>query len=631
MRESNLAVVLPASPLFPAEQLALLRSLNETRAALTDNLLHSGFEEQAVRAPGLMALMSGSVQMSYEELHALARGLSAQLRALGARRNTLVALVMEKGWEQVAGVLGVVMSGAGYLPLDARWPAERLAQLLEECQVSVVLTQSAVLRRWQAPSGVQTICVDEQRGRPWSGPSGESAQADDLAYVIYTSGSTGRPKGVTITHRAALNTVQDINERFAVGAQDRVLGLSSLSFDLSVYDIFGTLSAGACLVLPSAPQERDPSHWWELIGRHGVTIWNSVPALMELLVDYGRRVGARGAAGIGSVRLAMLSGDWIGLTLPDAIRGLAPHCAVVSLGGATEAGIWSVIYPIGTVEAGWTSIPYGRPMKNQRLYVLNEACQLCPVWARGSLYIAGEGLAQGYWRDAQRTAASFINHPQTGERMYRTGDLARYRPDGCIELLGREDLQIKLHGHRIEPGEIEAVMLQHPGVTQAAVVAQHNARGNQQLAAFVVFAPAQRASDAPAREQELKSFLVGKLPQHLIPARLIAIDVLPRTENDKIDRAALGRQELAEADGGAPASAADSEILDAIAEIVAEILGIEHCAGPQRLLDLGADSVAVIRIANALEERFGHRPSLELLFRNASLEDIAGELSAVPA
>ncbi|MDC8640925.1 AMP-binding protein, partial [Xanthomonas hortorum pv. hederae] len=185
-------------------------------------------------------------------------------------------------------------------------------------------------------------------------------------------------------------------------------------------------------VLPTAEGERDPSQWWSLIAAHAVTLWNSVPALLDLLVDYGRRVGVRAhGAGVTSLRLAMLSGDWIGLTLPQAIRSLAPGCAVVSLGGATEAAIWSVLYPIEAVDPAWTSIPYGRPMKNQRLYVLNDAWQLCPVWARGSLYIAGDGLALGYWRDQERTAASFVSHPRTGERLYRTGDLARYRPDGC--------------------------------------------------------------------------------------------------------------------------------------------------------------------------------------------------------
>ena len=620
----NLALL--AGPLFPADQRALIAELNQTRAPIADDLLHSGFEMQARQRPQSIAVSSDEVSLSYGELHGLSLRLSRRLREAGARRNALVAVVMEKGWEQVAAVLGIVISGAAYLPLDARWPSQRLSMLLEEGEVTVVLTQSKVLRSWSPPAGLHVICVDEltnESERTLDAGTAESAQPGDLAYVIYTSGSTGRPKGVMITHRAALNTIRDLNERFAVSGADRVLGLSSLSFDLSVYDIFGVLAAGGCLVLPSAQRERDPSHWWELIARQGVTIWNSVPALMELLVDYGRRGGARQERGIEGLRLAMLSGDWIGLTLPEAIRSLAPRCEVISLGGATEASIWSVIYPIGAVEAGWSSIPYGRPLRNQRLYVLNEAWQLSPVWARGSLYIAGEGLAQGYWRDEQRTAASFVNHPRTGERLYRTGDLARYRPDGCIELLGREDLQIKLHGHRIEPGEIEAVILQHPGVTQAAVVVQQSARGTQQLTAFVVL----DTSDAD-QTNSLRHFLAERLPVHLLPTAIIAVDALPRTDNDKIDRASLSRSVPIDRDvSQPPQTSADANSLGTVAAIVAEVLNLSHCTHEQRLLDLGADSVMLIRIANSLEEQFGRRPALEVLFRNPSVQEIATDIS----
>ena len=622
---------IPASRLFPPEQRVLIAEFNRTDAPLSDDLLHTDFLLQARATPQADAVRCGETVLSYAELHALAQHLSAQLRDAGARRNGLVAVVMEKGWEQVAAVLGVALSGAAYLPLDARWPAERLQQLLDESQSAVVLTQSRVLQYWRAPSGLRTICVDEQRGRvpaTSSVAAGEPAQPDDLAYVIYTSGSTGRPKGVMITHRAALNTVRDVNERFGVTAADRVLGLSSMSFDLSVYDVFGTLAVGACLVLPTAEGERDPSQWWSLIADHAVTIWNSVPALLDLLVDYGRRVGTRAqGAGVASLRLAMLSGDWIGLTLPQAIRSLAPECAVVSLGGATEAAIWSVLYPIEAVDPAWTSIPYGRPMKNQRLYVLNEAWQLCPVWARGSLYIAGEGLALGYWRDPERTAASFVSHPHTGERLYRTGDLARYRPDGCLELLGREDLQIKLHGHRIEPGEIEAAMLQHPSVAQAAVVAQRTVRGDQQLSAFVVLVDPQ----TPDPGKALFAHAMEKLPQHLHPARIVVLERLPLDDFGRIDREALqAHGAVADTPIASPsASPGREDTLAAIAEIVAEVLVVADCGFDQRLLDLGADSVAMIRIANSMEERFGRRPGLEFLFRNPSLRDIADELSAL--
>ena len=282
-------------------------------------------------------------------------------------------------------------------------------------------------------------------GRP-TGPA--ETTAGDLAYVIFTSGSTGLPKGVMIDHRGALNTVADVNDRFAVGADDRVLAVSSLSFDLSVYDIFGPLAVGGAVVVPDADAQRDPAAWLDLVRGAGVTIWNSVPALLELLVEHLVVAGESAR-----LRLVMMSGDWIPVTLPDRIRRAFGDPDVISLGGATEASIWSILYPIGEVPPEWTSIPYGHPMRNQSFHVLDDRLRARPDWVPGQLYIGGVGLAQGYLHDDAKTAAAFIVHPGTGERLYRTGDLGRFLPSGEIEFLGREDFQVKVQGYRIELGE----------------------------------------------------------------------------------------------------------------------------------------------------------------------------------
>ena len=265
--------------------------------------------------------------------------------------------------------------------------------------------------------------------------------------------------------------------------EDRVLALSSLSFDLSVYDIFGTLAAGGTIIIPSASATRDPAHWAEVMVQEQVTVWNSVPALMAMLVEYA---AGRPEVLPHALRLVLLSGDWIPVTLPDRIKALVEGVQVISLGGATEASIWSILYPIETVDPAWKSIPYGKPMVNQRFHVLNEALEPCPVWVPGQLYIGGIGLAKGYWRDEEKTCASFITHPRTGERLYRTGDLGRYLPDGNIEFLGREDFQVKLQGYRIELGEIEAALTQHPAVRVAVVTAVGEPQGNKRLVAYVV-------------------------------------------------------------------------------------------------------------------------------------------------
>ncbi|MGE5150935.1 MAG: amino acid adenylation domain-containing protein, partial [Rhodospirillaceae bacterium] len=308
-----------------------------------------------------------------------------------------------------------------------------------------------------------------------------------LAYVIYTSGSTGEPKGVMIEHRAAVATVAEINRRWSIGPDDRILGLSSLSFDLSVYDIFGLLGAGGALVLPEPEASRDPAQWSQLMTRHGVTIWNSVPALMAMQAEHGLPHGHK-------LRLVMMSGDWVPVELVQRLQAVAPNTRIVSLGGATEASIWSNAHEIESLDPSWSSIPYGTPLKGQMLHVINDRGEDCPDWVIGEIEISGAGVARGYWRDAAQTAERFRVDPRPGHRRYRTGDLGRFRPYGAakdttpIEFLGREDFQVKVQGYRIELGEIETALASHPDVQQAVVTALPTA-GDKALHAFVVLRP----------------------------------------------------------------------------------------------------------------------------------------------
>jgi amino acid adenylation domain-containing protein len=472
--------------LVPAAQLARQAAVNATEAPVPEGLLHSGFEERAAERPAAPAVIAGGRTVTYGELLRGSRRLGAHLRQAGARPNRLVAVMMEKGWEQVLAVLGILEAGAAYLPVDPDLPSERRHFLLASGEVELALVQPE-LADLEWPPGVIVVPVDEEllaAGEevpeldPVQGPG-------DLAYVIFTSGSTGRPKGVMIDHRSALNTVLDVNSRFGVGPADRVLGVSSLSFDLSVWDVFGTLAAGATLVLPEPAARRDPARWAELIGGEAVSVWNSAPALMEMLAEYAT---GKAEVDLSFLRLALLSGDWIPLTLPDRIRALAPEARVVSLGGATEGSIWSIVRPVGEVDPGWASIPYGRPLANQTFHVLDHRLEPRPDWTPGELYIGGGGVARGYWRDPERTEAAFVTHPRTGERLYRTGDLGRYLPDGEIEFLGREDFQVQLQGHRVELGEIEAALLDHPWVRSAVVDAVGDPMGAKRLVAYVVLA-----------------------------------------------------------------------------------------------------------------------------------------------
>jgi amino acid adenylation domain-containing protein len=508
--------------LVPAAHLVLAAAANATNALVPVGLLHQPFLDQARRAPERPAVVSPRGGLSYGELRALSNRLGRRLRALGARPNRMVAVVMEKGWEQAAAVLGVLASGAAYLPVDPDLPAERLRFLFDKGEAEIAVTQSWLAGTVAWPEGVRRLTLDDPEVAAEDAGDLPPAQSPgDLAYVIFTSGSTGQPKGVMIDHRGALNTVVDVNHRFGVGPDDRVLALSALNFDLSVWDLFGVLGAGGTVVFPEPWANRDPAHWTELLLRFGVTLWNSVPTLLEMWVDYA--AGRPGPAP--SLRLALLSGDWIPLTLPDRARALVPGLEVVSLGGATEASIWSILHPIDRVDPAWRSIPYGKAMANQAFHVLDGALVQRPLWVPGELYIGGIGLALGYLHDEEKTRASFLLHPETGERLYRTGDLGRLLPGGDIEFLGREDLQVKVQGHRIELGEIEAALLEHPGVRAAVVAAVGEARGPRRLVAWVVPAAAEEERDAhdPAAKLDFKLSRPGRRREGDEPGALLAL------------------------------------------------------------------------------------------------------------
>ncbi len=484
----------------PGDALARYREVNATETPVPDVLLHELIADRVAQGPERPAVITSDRTLTYRELWEHACRLGHRLRELGARPNELVAVVMDKGWEQLVAVLGIHLAGAAYLPIDPSVPPGRLAHLLEHGRASLALTQRRLDDELVWPATTRRLTIDAAEVWGCDPTTPTRAQGPrDLAYVIYTSGSTGQPKGVMIEQRSVVNRMLDVNRRFEAGPDDRVLALSALHHDLSVYDVFGILAAGGAAVVPDADSLRDPAHWAALMVEHGVTLWNSVPMFLEMLVEHLEHAPA-GAARPDHVRLAILAGDWIGVRLPDRLRALVPGCTVIASGGPTETTIWDIWYPVREVEPSWTSIPYGRPMANARYHVLDHELQPRPPWVPGELYIGGEGLARGYWRDPERTAASFIVHPRTGERLYRSGDEGRWLPDGTIEFLGRieGDGQVKVGGHRIELGEIEAALLQHPQVSSAVVVATGEPPGPRQLVAHVVALPAERsAADEP--------------------------------------------------------------------------------------------------------------------------------------
>jgi len=610
--------------LIPPAQLRCRDAVNAVTAPIPDKLLHTLFAEQVQIRPEETAVISSQRTLTYEELDKLANQVGHRLRYLGVCPNQLVAIAMEKGWEQIVAVLGVLNSGAAYLPIDPTLPKERLWYLLKNSEVKIVLTQSWLHEKLECPENIQQICIDTKELANENNQALEPLQnSEDLAYVLYTSGSTGLPKGVMIAHRGVVNAVTYTNKFFDIKSNDRVLALTALHHDMSVYDIFGILAAGGTLIIPDAAATRDPAHWSELMLRENVTIWNSVPAMMEMWLE---SASDRPEILLPSWRWAFLGGDWISLTLPNRLNNLVNGVKVVSVGGPTETTLWNIWYPVVAVNPTWKSIPYGQPIANTKYYVLNEALEDCPVWVPGELCCAGVGIAKGYWRDQEKTDTKFITHPRTGDRIYRTGDLGRYLPDGNIEFLGRVDFQIKIRGYRIETGEIEAALQQHPSVRSAVITKRGKHNSQEHLVAYIV--PEQKP--APTIE-ELRHFLSEKLPDYMLPSALIFLDALPLSANGKVDRRALLSSESLLEEFAVAYVPPTNHIEQTIVTVWQEVLELEKVGVNDNLFELGGNSLLIIKIFNNLRKLLPNElecVSLTELYKYSTIRSFAKYLSS---
>ena len=453
--------------------------------------LHGLFAAQAARTPDAIAVVAADRSMTYAEIEHESALLARRLRARAVGPGVPVAVSLERNAEMVPALLGVLRAGGFYVPLDPAWPAARSAAILSSLGVTHRL------------DGLLNA------GDEADGP--EITDPEALAYVIFTSGSTGQPKGVMMQHRPVANLIDWVNRTFAVGPGDRLLFVTSLAFDLSVYDLFGTLAAGGTVRIASDAEARDPEALARVLCREQVTFWDSAPAMLGQVVPFLPAAGGDRSR----LRLVFLSGDWIPLPLPGAMTDAFPGARVIALGGATEAAIWSNSYSVGALAPHWVSVPYGRPIANARYQVLDGILEPCPIGVPGDLWIGGGCLSAGYAGDPALTAAKYLPDPwadpwgEPGGRLYRTGDRARFLPDGNLEFLGRLDHQVKIRGVRIELGEIEAALLAHPAVRDAVVVALAGdvggvgPRGDKRLAAYVVpyfDAAGEEEEEAPATQ-----------------------------------------------------------------------------------------------------------------------------------
>ncbi len=608
------------SLLTDVERHVILEDWNATVHDYSSELcMHQLFEKQASCTPNAIAILFEDKQLTYAELNEKANQLAHLLQQKGAGPGVLIGLCMEKSLEMVIGVLGIQKAGGAYVPLEPTAPKDRLGLVLDDLKLSMLITQTKFQEIFDGQP-FQVIPVDQNPAillQPKTNPT-SAVTSEDLAYIIYTSGSTGIPKGVVVRHRPAINLIEWVNQTFHMGPADRVLFVNSLGFDLSVYDIFGILAVGGSVRVASKSELQNPQQLLEILYHEPITLWNSAPATLSQIVPFSNAIPAPEKT---SLRLAFLSGDWIPLALPGWITSNFINAEVISLGGATEATVWSNYFRIPKqLDEQWVSIPYGYPIQNARYHILDAYLQPVPVGVAAELFIGGECLADGYLNRPELNQEKFIPDPiQTNPkaRLYRTGDLARYMPDGNMEFLGRKDHQVKIRGYRIELGEIEAVLTEHANVQDMIVVAQPDSSGNKRLIAYIVQKIAHATTTA-----EFRDYLKDKLPDYMIPSLFVFLDVMPLNASGKIDRKALpepGLTEDVQKDYEPPRS--PSEYL--LAELWCSILQLPKISIHSNFFEIGGHSLLGVQLISRLRQKTGKNIPLTHLFANPTIAKFA--------
>lgn len=599
-------------PILPTTEQQLLASWNNTQTAYPEDLcIHQLFETQVEKTPDAIAVVFEDKQISYRELNLRANQLAHYLQSLGVGSEVLVGLCVERSLEMVVGVLGILKAGGAYVPLDYAYPEERLAFMLQDAQVSVLLTQEK-LKSGLPKHQAEIICLDtnwQSIDYGLDNPT-NSVTSNNLAYIIYTSGSTGQPKGVQIQHRSAVNLLNAIAQEPGLTAEDTLLSVTSLSFDIAVSEILLPLSVGAKLVLVSREVAADSTQLLKALTTSGATFMQPTPVTWRLLLAAGWQ---------GSPQLKMIS---TGEALPrDLANQLLPKGACLwNLYGPTETTIWSTGYKVTT---GNKAIGIGCPLANTQIYILDSHLQPVPIGISGELYIGGEGLARGYLNRPDLTAERFISNPfspNPKSRLYKTGDLARYLPDGHIEYLGRIDYQVKLRGFRIELGEIETALLQHPVVKEAVVIIREDTPNENSLVGYIV---AETGEDSLQVILQLRRFLKQQLPDFMVPTIFMALEAMPLTPNGKVDRKALPEPDASRPELEANYVAPRTPIEQEIADIWTQVLNLKRVGIYDNFFELGGYSLLAIQVVYRVRQALQVEILMSNLFELPTVADLA--------
>ncbi len=587
----------------------------QPQESAADTVLHAGFADAARRRPEAVALILGEERVTYAELDERARRLSAALRERGVDLGARIPVRAGRSVEQVVALLAILRTGAAYVPLDPGLPQARSDAMLQAiAPVPLLVTAGAAGTREGEPPAVR---VEETTHRTEA--DGDDARPDAAAYVMFTSGTTGVPKGVVVPHRAIANRVQWSQSRYPLTPEDRVLHSASFGFDIAAWELFGPLGVGATVVMPREGEQGDPAALVRLLRERRITVAHFVPSMLRTILD------VPGVQDLDSLRMVFCGGESLDRELHDRFFRTLPGRTLSHFYGPTEAAL-SCLYHDCTPESGPGAVPLGRPVSGMRAYVLDDTLQPVPVGVPGEVHLGGIGLAHGYAARADATAERFLPDPfsdESGARMYRTGDLARHRPEGGLEFLGRIDHQIKVRGHRIEPGEIETVLESVPGVRRAVAVAREDG-GVARLVAYVTPKP---QADVPS-EAELRAELRRRLPEAMVPAAIVTLEDLPLNDNGKIDRAALPEPGTART-SEAPFVAPRGETERAIAEVWKKILRRDRVGAHDDFFELGGDSLLATQVVARLRSSFGIELPLRRFFEGSSVEALAAAVEEV--